>query len=1159
MAYSASSLTRFVACEHLAAVGNLVPFEERCGSDERPLIAKLGDIHEERYLESLRESGLEVVEFPGDPINPSDTAKVESAVAETLIAMKSGADIIFQGLVGDAESSGRTDFLRRVETPSDLGDWSYEVEDTKLARKAKPSAVIQLCFYSGHLARLQGVVPEQMHVVLGDQRPESFRYRDFDDYFNALTGRYEEFVAGANETYPWPCSHCAICPNDEICKTQRQTDDHLSVVANMRRTQAERLNIAGVATIEAFAAADPIPNVRIGTETLVRLQGQAILQDHHRRTGEHKTELLEPHLDPEDASNNRNLGLYLLPEPDGGDLFFDIEGYPHGEDGNLDYLFGFWDREENFTPFWGHTRSEEKAAFEATIDFIVARRNEFPNMRVYHYAPYERISFERMMGLHGTREAEIDDLFRNGVLVDLYSTVRNSVQVSQPSYSIKYLEPIYGFERSEDELKRGDDSIAMYYTAAVEPDVHNQDLLDIIERYNRDDVHSTAKLHDWLLTIKAEAVAQFGTIAISAVETTTPGEDQVQAEAAAEALTNALLNDVPDEEADRDAAQQARFLAANVVSWHRREAKPEWWSFFNRITAFRDGDIEQFANDTECLTLGEYESSEPSGLRSNAALAHTYRFDPAQDHKFAPGSGVLALPGTGDDPDKPDTVTITDIDNLTGSIVIKKGQEPLTRYVALMPTGPVSNVDHRDALRDLGQRILSEGINVDSPSTAAEAILLRTRPRISSIEAGAALTSSAENTPEELVELIAGLDHSYLPVQGPPGTGKTWSTAQAIVELTQRGLKVGVTAFSHRAIRNLVEWIADAADDPAHRPHPLAPNQLTIVQKVTNAADLAERDRVEKAKEKTTKGEKTKDANIRLTLDDPTVVVAGTSWLFTTPDLVDEFDVLFIDEAGQMALADVLAVSRAAKSVVLVGDPQQLTQPIKGTHPPGVAVSALEHILGESSTIPEDRGVLLSVTRRLHPYLCKWTSDRFYDGRLSAHPSAANQTIGGNDWLSGAGIRWHPVEHVGCRTRSRAEAEAVAEICSQLIGRDWTDSDQTTRRLTPNDILVVAPYNAHCTEIAACAPDGVRIGTVDKLQGQEAPVAIYTLAASDPADVRRGHGFIYSPNRLNVATSRGRAIAVIVASPRMLTPNPSNLRTMRNASHFTSAAGRRPR
>lgn len=255
-----------------------------------------------------------------------------------------------------------------------------------------------------------------------------------------------------------------------------------------------------------------------------------------------------------------------------------------------------------------------------------------------------------------------------------------------------------------------------------------------------------------------------------------------------------------------------------------------------------------------------------------------------------------------------------------------------------------------------------------------------------------------------------------------------------------------------------------------------------------------------------------------------------------------------------MALADVLAVSRAATNLVLVGDPQQLTQPIKGTHPPGVVVSALEHILKDHSTIPEGRGVLLTTTRRLHPDLCDWTSKLFYDGRLTAHPTAANQTIGGDDWLSGSGIRWHPVNHTGNRTRSRVEAQAVAKICNQLIGRDWTDTDKNTRPLTPNDILIVAPYNAHCTEILACAPNGVRIGTVDKLQGQEAPVAIYTLAASDPADVRRGHGFVYSPNRLNVATSRSRALAIIVANPKMLTPNPTKMATMRNASHLASVA-----
>ena len=304
-----------------------------------------------------------------------------------------------------------------------------------------------------------------------------------------------------------------------------------------------------------------------------------------------------------------------------------------------------------------------------------------------------------------------------------------------------------------------------------------------------------------------------------------------------------------------------------------------------------------------------------------------------------------------------------------------------------------------------------------------------------------------------LADVISRLQRSYLPIQGPPGTGKTWGTAHAITQLARQGHKIGICGPSHKVIANLAEWIGRAADDQGFGAH-----QLRVFQR-SDKADIARHDRVCEAG--------TTDTDIDATLTDPSVVVAGTSWLYANADYTKAFDIVFIDEAGQLSLADTLAVAQAANNVVLVGDPQQLTQPVKGTHPPHLAVSALEHILGTRNTIAPHAGILLAETRRLHPDLCGWTSDRFYDGRLAAHSTTHTQQIGGNGWLSGSGIRFLPVVHTGCRTRSRAEAEAVADICHQLIGRDLTDNKGQTRAVTPADIAVIAPYNAHCSELAA--------------------------------------------------------------------------------------------
>ena len=292
MAYSASKLTEFLACRHLARVGRVA---QSPGKSNGLLVARLGDEHEQAHLRRLKEAGLSVHEFDD---NPSAIHEIDKQVAETLAAMQSGVDVIFQGWVGDKRSAGRTDFLHRVETPSDLGEWSYEVEDTKLARSPKPSAVIQLCFYSSHLGALQGKAPTEMHLVLGDNRTESLLFGDFADYYGALVQQYELFLDSETETYPWPCSHCQICPNASTCEEQRSEDDHLSVVAGITRGQAERLQSSDVATIAELAEIEHLPNVRIGNETFVRLQRQARLQHSERSGGGHSYELLEPAIDP---------------------------------------------------------------------------------------------------------------------------------------------------------------------------------------------------------------------------------------------------------------------------------------------------------------------------------------------------------------------------------------------------------------------------------------------------------------------------------------------------------------------------------------------------------------------------------------------------------------------------------------------------------------------------------------------------------------------------------------------------------------------------------------------------------------------------------------------------------------------------------------------
>jgi superfamily I DNA and/or RNA helicase len=272
-------------------------------------------------------------------------------------------------------------------------------------------------------------------------------------------------------------------------------------------------------------------------------------------------------------------------------------------------------------------------------------------------------------------------------------------------------------------------------------------------------------------------------------------------------------------------------------------------------------------------------------------------------------------------------------------------------------------------------------------------------------------------------------------------------------------------------------------------------------------------------------------------------------------------DVLFVDEAGQVSLATVCSVSGAADSVVLLGDPNQLPQVSQGTHPEGAAASALEHLVGDDTTIAPDRGLFLGTTYRLHPDVNGYISDAFYGGRL--RPDAANgrQALASGPLLDGTGIRLLPVIHTGNGNRSREEARAIVDAVQALVGRTWTDRRGMSRALAPDDVLVVAPYNAQVAEIGRQLEGALgrraRVGTVDKFQGQEAPVAVYSMATSSPEEAPRDVEFLYSANRLNVAVSRAQGLAVLVCNPALLQVacrTPGQMRLLNKFWHLVEVA-----
>jgi predicted RecB family nuclease len=1089
---SPSDVNNYLACAHRTALDmRRMRGEITLNKAPRPdaeLLAERGRRHEAEFLAGLIEAGREVVEIDVE-------AGRLAAVAATEQAMRDGAEIVYQAAFLDPDGwVGYADFLIRHDAPSDLGDFSYEAYDTKLSKHPKPYFILQLAFYTEQIARVQGVMPERMHVVLGTNETHSFRYGDFDAYVRRVRAEFLEFMASDEEPpYPYPVEHCNYCDWWARCRDKRRDDDHLSLVALLGRGQAIKLEAAGIPTMTDLGSLpEGLKVPRLAPSTLDGLRQQARLQVHTRATGEHVREFLPP---------EEGRGFSRIPAPSSGDVFFDIEGDPYSGDDGLEYLFGSVTLDDGvqYRADWAHSRTAERAMFETWVDWVTARLAADPAMHIYHYNHYEPTALKKLMSRYGTREDEVDELLRREVFVDLYAVVRQSMRVGEDSYSLKAMEAFYPLERDKAVTSAGGSMLA--YQQWVESGDPAQ--LDAIAEYNADDCRSTAALRDWLLAERDEAAREFGVVLPNrdARPEREVSDATLERTAALDALREQLCAGLPeDEDADLEGEPRARRLMSDLLDYHRREEKPAWWAYFDRL-AKTPGELAE--EDPEAI--GDLVLADDVPRRAiRKSWLIPLRF-PAQQHKLRPGKAL--------DPLTEASVTIEDLDEESGIVWIARGKsvpadKPLPR--ALIPPKPFGAYEQRDALMRLGRRVVDSGLDPAGPLSAGCDLLARRNPRVTGVGPGEALQTTHVDL-ELLCEQVTALEDSALFIQGPPGSGKTHTGAELIVDLLHRGRRVGVAATAHKAIHKLLEKVEERA---AH-----AGVEFTGVKKcsVDNPESVFE------------------SAHIGCTADNDDVeaagpevnLLAGTSWLFARPGMTDKADVLFIDEAGQVALADALAMSQAARSVVLLGDPQQLAHVSQGTHPRGSGVSVLEHLLGDRPTVSPEAGVFLDQTWRMHPDVCRFVSEAMYEGRLTSRPGLERWAVESSG-LCGAG------------------AEAVAAEVALLLDRGRVvEAGGVERALELEDILVVAPFNAQVRCLVAALPAGARVGTVDKFQGQEAPIVFFSMTSSSGEDVPRGMDFLFSRNRLNVAVSRAQAMAVVVCSPRLLSAQCSSVEQMR--------------
>ncbi|MBL8139348.1 MAG: TM0106 family RecB-like putative nuclease, partial [Acidobacteria bacterium] len=926
-------------------------------------------------------------------------------------------------------------------------------------------------------------------------------------YYRRVRGQLLATLAEGHEpvlarTYPEPVDTCELCRWWMRCNSRRRADDHLSFIAGIGRSHRTELVAQQVPTLAAAAALpDPLPfaPTRGSRETYERLRDQARVQHQQRTAGQPVHELL-----PVVPSQ----GLGRLPEPSAGDLFLDLEGAAYAREGGREYLFGLWMQGE-YRAWWAHDDAEEQRAFEQVMDLIATQWAAHPGMHVYHYAPYEPTAFKRLMGRYASRAEDLDRLLRGERFVDLLAVVRQSVRAGVESYSIKQLEQYYGFVRevplTNARVHLTTFELALESGAAQAVPAETR---EAVAGYNKDDCRSTEALRDWLERLRAEVVAAGTDVPRPEEKAAEPPKKVGELEDLQLAARARLLEGLAPEAGNPGHANHPRWLLAYLLDWHRREDKAQYWERY-RLNDLPDEDLFDEKNAIAGLefvgTVGTVSGRKKGSVRS--IDRYTY---PPQDTEIRAKGELLVSGG-------PTRIGDIEAHDREASVLdIKKTEASAGVHPAAVFQSTVINTDVlQKSLLRMAERVEGESCGMD--------LLHRRPPRLTQ---GTLAALDGESLVDQARRLAVHLDHTTLAVQGPPGSGKTYLGAQMIRALVAAGRRVGVVAPSHKVIENLLEAVDAQARETGET--------VRLGRKVGSDDDAVDAGQG---------GIREYDDNdaARAAIEDREVeVCGGTAWLWARPEFAGAVDVLFVDEAGQLSLANALAVSPAASSLVLLGDPQQLQQPQKGNHPDGVDVSSLQHVLGPGGqTMPADKGLFLPVTWRMAPAVCTFTSEQFYEGKLTPRAGLERQQLTGTDGLDGAGLRWIEVDHAANRNWSAEEIDAVEALMSRLLvpGAAWTTSEGEAKPLTAADILVVAPYNAHVNRLAdRLAPRGIAVGTVDKFQGQEAPVVVFAMASSSPEDAPRGMEFLYSRHRLNVATSRARCAVFVVASPALLEP-----------------------
>ena len=1093
---SATKLISFIKHKYLVEEFNeeLLELKKSVKTEVDKLRIKKGLFHEVEYFKQLSQKYKKIKD-----IKSLKNLSIKEKIEETKDALKNGYELIYGGWLESEVGNwfGELDFLEINKTvKSDLGNWSYEITDTKYTSKVKGEHIYQGCLYSLLLHEIQGIHSNHFYIVLKDKTKESINLNEVYESFLSHKDSFENFIKDElNRKIIEKIIHCSSSDLQEFCEGKWIKRKNLNQVLGSNKNNIKKLNDASVYNYVELSKLDSKKKIEgLKDETKIKLIDQAKLQIESEVKG-------YPIFKIKEENKFLKKGFNLLPEPS-CDLFFDIEGVQdYVFSGRLEYLFGIFFEEDGkkiFKPFWAHNKQEERQSVIDFFSFTKAHFKKYPKARIYHYASYEIKALERLTSLHKVHNIDYDHYLNVGRFVDLFKVVRGAIFVSGKSYSIKEVEKYYDFKRKGN-IKKGDVS-EEYYIRWIE--TGKQKFLDEIEDYNRQDCESTFKLRKWLLKIKPDDTKFF-----------TPEKDKLELRPFEENLLEYQKKFNSSKLSNTPIIQ----LLSDVIGYYIREQKPSWRLFFDR----KDLSDSDLVDDKECIGNMKLVSQ----IQDRRSFEYKYIL-PEQEYKLKKGRSVIIA--NNNDPERSDYAgKIKELDHINRTLILRKG---ISKEAKQLPkTLSISEkVMEHSRFDNLNKNIYSFCENIlenKEGYKALKSFLNRDLPNIKGIDPGERIIKS-ESFDKEIPDIISRLNSSYVYLQGAPGTGKTYYSANAIVELLKKNKRIAVTANSHKVIHNLLHKVEEIAMEKNFIFKGLKmgnpDNEDTFFNGNQIKTEKNERQYIEGLKKR----------NILL--------YSGTKYHLAQWYYKKEIDYLFLEEASQLSLADLIGIGNIAKNIVIIGDQNQLGTVVQGSHPGASGLSVLEYLLEGKETVEESRGIFLNRTFRMHPNINEFISDTFYEKKLLTHPKNKNRKIDfpKNFFIQKEGLHTILMNHENCKQTSEEEFKKIDEIIKKLIGRKFTDADNKERPLKISDFLIVSPYNAQVNFLLARLPKGIRIGTVDSIQGSEAPVAITSMTSSDLESLPRNKSFFFNKNRLNVSVSRAQCLSIIIFNQKLLETPP---------------------